>query len=75
MTDDAVKEVARDMREVWHAFRRIEAVASCEPNPNGFLNDACLIAGLAESTADQDMDIVKFTRFMCLIRDTVDAAS
>lgn len=64
---DPVDLIARDIRVVWAAFKRMEAIAGRD---SGLFNSACVTAVSAELQADNaaDFDVIKYTRLACQLR-------
>ena len=64
---DSVELIARDIRVVWAAFKRIEAVAGRD---KGLFSNACAIAVSAELQTDSEesFDVIKYTKLACQLQ-------
>jgi hypothetical protein len=65
---DPVDLIARDIRVVWAAFKRMEAVSSSD---KGLFSNACAIAVSAELQANNgaaDFDVIKYTKLACQLQ-------
>ena len=64
---EPVDLIARDIRVVWAAFKRMEAIAGRDA---GLFNNACVTAVSAELRAGNpaDFDVIKYTRLACQLR-------